>query len=147
MIPMKLTIENPRGTESSCGSNAAAGFFAREAKSGALLQSLSCNLHQVRREKDIRHKSCHVGDARHETEDHCPTQIGTVDLSGLLYNRPNSMGFDDAPHKECDTRDGHYNGLQCEEVPAFEKNFSDLTIHSWGERTSGGSGTKWRAKK
>ena len=37
MIPMKLTIENPRGTEISCGRIAAAGVFARDAKSGALL--------------------------------------------------------------------------------------------------------------
>ena len=37
MIPMKLTIENPRGTESSCGRTAAEGLVAREAKSGALL--------------------------------------------------------------------------------------------------------------
>jgi hypothetical protein len=114
MIPMKLTIENPRGTESSCGRIAAAGVFAREAKSGALLQDVKSNLHQVGRQENARHKCGHVGDARHETEDHCPTQIGTVDLSGLLYNRSNSMGFDDAPHKERDTCNGHYNGLQCE---------------------------------
>ena len=41
MIPMKLTIENPRGTEISCGRIAAAGVFAREAKSGALLSGAS----------------------------------------------------------------------------------------------------------
>lgn len=114
MIPMKLTIENPRGTESSCGSIAAAGVFAREAKSGALLRDLSRNLYQVGRQKNTRHKCGHVGDARHETEDHCPTQIRAVDLSGLFYNRSNSMGFDDTPYKERDTRNGHHNGLQCE---------------------------------
>lgn len=49
MIPMKLTIENPRGTESNCGRAAAAGVFAREAKSGALLQDLSRNSRQAGR--------------------------------------------------------------------------------------------------
>ena len=34
---MKLTMENPRGTEMSCGSTAAEGYVAREAKSGAFL--------------------------------------------------------------------------------------------------------------
>jgi len=118
-IPMKLTIENPRGTESNCGRIAAAGVFAREAKSGALLQDVSPNTHQVGRQKSARHKCGHVGDARHETENHCPTQIGTVKLSGLLYNRSNSMSFNDAPHKEGDTRNGHHDSLQCEQVSAF----------------------------
>ena len=114
MMPMKLTIENPRGTENSCGSLAAAGVFAREAKSGALLQGLSQNMHEVGRQRNARHKCGHVGNARHETGDHCPTQIGTMDLSGLFYNRSDSMGFDDAPHKERDTRNGHHSSLQCE---------------------------------
>jgi hypothetical protein len=37
MIPIKLTSENANGTEMSWGHNAAEGFLAREAKSGALL--------------------------------------------------------------------------------------------------------------
>lgn len=37
MIPMKLTRENPSGTEISCGQTAADGYDAREAKSGAFL--------------------------------------------------------------------------------------------------------------
>lgn len=49
MMPMKLTTENPRGTEISCGRTAAAGVFAREAKSGALLQGLSEDIHQAGR--------------------------------------------------------------------------------------------------
>lgn len=145
---MKLTIENPRGTESNCGSIAAAGVFAREEKSGALLQDVSPNLHQVGRQESARYKCGHVRDARHETEDHCPTQIGPVKLSGLLYNRSDSVSFDDAPHKERDTRNGHHDGLQCEQVSAFEKDgVSDVEIHWWEERTSGGSGTKWQVKK
>ena len=40
MIPMKLTIEKPSGTEISCGRLAAAGYFALDAKSGAFLQSI-----------------------------------------------------------------------------------------------------------
>ena len=44
---MKLTSENPRGTESSCGRIAAAGVFARDAKSGALLKSVSPDWHRV----------------------------------------------------------------------------------------------------
>ena len=42
-----------------------------------------------------------------------------MDLGGLLYNRPNSMGFDDAPHKERDACNGHYNSFQREQVSAF----------------------------
>ena len=38
MIPMKLTMENVNGTARSCGRPAANGFFARDAKSGALLR-------------------------------------------------------------------------------------------------------------
>lgn len=37
MIPRKLTIENPSGTEISCGSSASDGLLERDAKSGALL--------------------------------------------------------------------------------------------------------------
>ncbi len=37
MIPMKLTIENPSGTEISWGNTAADGCCALEAKSGAFL--------------------------------------------------------------------------------------------------------------
>ena len=37
MIPMKLTILKPRGTEMSCGQTVAEGYVAREAKSGAFL--------------------------------------------------------------------------------------------------------------
>ena len=37
MIPMKLTIEKPSGTEISCGQTAADGYAARDAKSGAFL--------------------------------------------------------------------------------------------------------------
>ena len=118
MIPMKLTIENPRGTESSCGRIAAAGVFAREAKSGALLQDLSHDLHQTGGRNNARYKSGHVGDARHEAEHHSPTQVGTVDLRGLLYNGSNPVGLDDAPHKKCDTRNGHYHSLQREQVTA-----------------------------
>lgn len=118
-MPMKLTIENPRGTESSCGRSAAAGVFAREAKSGALLQSVSPNPHRAGRRDNARHKRGHVRDAGHETENHCPTQIGTVDLSGLFHNRTNPMGFGDTPHKERDARNGHYDSLQCEEMAAF----------------------------
>ena len=39
MIPMKLTMENPNGTEMSCGRTAADGYVAREAKSGAFLMN------------------------------------------------------------------------------------------------------------
>lgn len=118
MIPMKLTIENPRGTESSCGRIAAAGVFAREAKSGALLKGLSQDVHQTGGRNNTRDKSGHVGNARHKTEHHSPTQVGTVDLRGLPYNGSDPMGLDDAPHKKRDTRYGHYNGLQCEQVTA-----------------------------
>lgn len=41
MIPTKLTSENVSGTEISCGRNAAAGVFARDAKSGAFLETNS----------------------------------------------------------------------------------------------------------
>ena len=119
MIPIKLTIENPRGTENSCGRIAAAGVVARDAKSGALLSGVSSKPFQVGRLDNVRHKCGHVGDARHETKDHCPPQIGTMELGGLLYNGAYSMGFDDTPHEERDARDGHYNGFQCEQVPAF----------------------------
>ena len=37
MIPIKLTMEKPNGTATSCGHTAADGYVAREAKSGALL--------------------------------------------------------------------------------------------------------------
>ena len=37
MMPIKLTSENPTGTESNWGRTAADGYDAREAKSGALL--------------------------------------------------------------------------------------------------------------
>ena len=39
IMPIKLTMEKPRGTEMSCGRTAADGYLAREAKSGALLHS------------------------------------------------------------------------------------------------------------
>lgn len=41
MMPKKLTRENPSGTLMSCGRPAAAGVRARDAKSGAFLQSQS----------------------------------------------------------------------------------------------------------
>lgn len=37
MIPMKLTIENVKGTDKSWGQSAAEGLCERDAKSGALL--------------------------------------------------------------------------------------------------------------
>ena len=80
------------------------------------------------KEENVRHKCGHVGDARHQTEDHCPTKIGTVELSGLLYNGANSVSFDDAPHEEGDTRNGHYDCLECEQVSAMHKDVSDLVI-------------------
>ncbi len=40
-MPIKLTSENVRGTEISCGSSAADGLFAREAKSGAFVTSVA----------------------------------------------------------------------------------------------------------
>jgi hypothetical protein len=62
MIPMKLTIEKPRGTEISCGRIAAAGVFAREAKSGALLSGCKSDPHQVWRKESARYKCGHVRD-------------------------------------------------------------------------------------
>lgn len=41
MIPMKLTMEKPSGTLKSWGSPAADGVVAREAKSGAFLETLA----------------------------------------------------------------------------------------------------------
>jgi len=49
MIPKKLTIENDKGTEISCGHNAAEGVAAREAKSGALVTRVAMLLmHDIR---------------------------------------------------------------------------------------------------
>ena len=42
-----------------------------------------------------------------------------MEFGGLFHNGPYPMGFDDAPHKEGDTRNGHHNGLQREQVSAF----------------------------
>lgn len=64
---MKLTMENPRGTEISCGSPAAAGVFALEAKSGAFLQGIRVRIINAMLFNDIdtgyaRYESGHVTD-------------------------------------------------------------------------------------
>ena len=44
MMPMKLTIEKPSGTETSCGHTVADGYVARDAKSGAFLSRIVSGL-------------------------------------------------------------------------------------------------------
>lgn len=57
MIPKKLTILNPMGTEISCGQTAAPGLVARDAKSGALTTRVAMLEMQDMRETTIVHAS------------------------------------------------------------------------------------------
>jgi hypothetical protein len=68
MMPMKLTSENVSGTASSCGSPAADGRDAREAKSGAFLQQAWVKRPESegKRASYARNKGSHVTYARHE---------------------------------------------------------------------------------
>jgi hypothetical protein len=66
MIPMKLTSENVKGTEISCGRSAAEGVFARDAKSGAFLETTqNCTPHE--KPETLRDERGHVADGGHET--------------------------------------------------------------------------------
>ena len=59
----------------NCGSPAAAGVLARDAKSGALLHKFNTSLllERVKLALHLRYKGRHIGDTRHEACDHSPS--------------------------------------------------------------------------
>ncbi|KAG1716811.1 hypothetical protein ID866_333 [Astraeus odoratus] len=74
-IPIRHTIEQVRGIAKSWGYSAAAGVFARDAKSGALLcqviaQVRQAPVHQV--VSDLRDESGRIANTGHEAHDHGP---------------------------------------------------------------------------
>ena len=67
--------------------------------------------------RNIRDESGHIADARHDTGHHTPTQVGTVQRSGLVNDRTDAFRLDDTPNEEGDTCNRGDDGLHCEEVP------------------------------
>ncbi len=56
----------------------------------------------MRLDSDGRDKSRHVTDAGHDAGDHAPAEGGTTEGCGLVDDRPDTVGFHDAPDEECD---------------------------------------------
>lgn len=109
MIPMKLTSEKPSGTMISCGSTAAAGVVAREAKSGALLDrhpEMSTAGPKEHAGKGSHDERRHVGDAAHERVDHLPVELRAVQRARLVDDGAYAARLDDAPYEERDAGNG-----------------------------------------
>lgn len=119
MIPMKLTSEKVRGTEISCGSSAADGVLARDAKSGAFLRRPQI-LQRARNKSALRDERSHVADAGHQTRDHRPRELGPMERGRLADDGSDALRLHNAPDEERDARGGRDDGLNREEVAAVD---------------------------
>lgn len=124
IMPMKLTSEKQIGIEISCGHKAADGWWARDAKSGAFLQSMGQTWDSSKRPeppgrgKNVRSYSGHVTNTRHEAWDHRPSQVWALYFRWSTYNWAYATGLYNAPDKESDASDGSNNSLQGKEMAA-----------------------------
>jgi hypothetical protein len=110
MMPMKLTMENAKGTARSCGRPAAVGHLARDAKSDASLRhdAHGRDASSRRGGGSVCDERCHVADAGHKAGHHRPGEIASVRRGGLRLadDGADASGPHDAPDKECHSGDG-----------------------------------------